>query len=455
MLQLVYSSGSQDMIFTGTGNPEISFFKNVFKQHSKFAMDNLTLPTSRTTCNLFRPTEARCKIERNGDLVTRMYLTLDLPAVFCDGTTRPNFRWVPNLAEAMIDHYHLMIGGSVVDKQYGEWLHIWSELNVTADKREIYNQMIGNSIDMYEPDNNTFYNAIIPLQIKKFPVSSGYDQPTIAGRRLYVPLNFWFCTNPALALPLVALLYAPVEVVIVLRPIVHVYQLFYAHPRTGALGWYAPIIEDPTHHIAGYLDPAQALVVSDSVVNFKLALEVTYVVLDVEERTYFGLKPIDYLMTQLTRVDVDGIVENNTITIPLMNPVTEVFWVLKRSDAKLKNEWFNYTNPGSRSIMNSAKLMMNGYDRTQEKDARYFEIVQPYENHSASKKGVYCYSFALYPTQTSQPSGHANMSRIKKFQLFLNVVPPPEDVSYTLSFYAVNTNFLRVGSGLAAVMYSG
>lgn len=451
-MQLVYSSGPQDMIFTGTGNPSITFFKNVFRQHSKFAMDNLSLPMNRTTCNYATPTELRCKIERNGDLVSHMYLTVDLPDVYCHGRGSPNMRWIPNVGEAIIDSYHLLIGGSVVDRQYGEWLHIWHELTISSDKRDLYNEMTGNTADLYSPDNNDFYSVIKPLQIRKFPNTDGsFAFPSIAGRRLYIPLNFWFCTDPSLALPLVALQYSPVEVVFTLRPLTHLYQLSYNN------GWWAPSAENPAHHIRNYLNPADARVVSDSVIDMKVALEVTYVILDVDERTYFGLKPIDYLMTQLIRVNVDGIVENNIVTLPLMNPVTEVFWVLKRSDIKERNDWFNFSGnaAGTRAILKSARLMMNGYNRTPEKDAAYFQYVQAFQHHNASKKGVYSYSFALNPQNVSQPSGHANMSRINKFQMFLNVTPPPsDDVAYTMSFYAISLNFLRVGSGLAAVMYS-
>lgn len=451
LLHLAYSTGSQDMIFNGTGNPNLTFFKNIYRTHSRFALDSLTLNMNRTTLNFFTQTEVRCKIERNGDLVTNMYLTFELPDIFCDGRTVPNFRWIENMAQACVDSYYLIVGGAVVDRQYGEWLHLWHHLSMSSDKRTLYDQMTGNTPDVYDPDSNTFYTAIKPLVLKKFPYASGYDVPTIKGRRVYLPLDFWFCRDSSLALPLVALQYAPVEVVFVMRPLIELYQVYYT--KNGVTDWYAPSETEPSHALMKFLDPAKGLVISNTLVDMKVALETTYVVLDIDERTYFALKPIDYLMTQLTRVDTDGIVENNAVTIALSNPVTEVIWVLKRSDQHLKNQWFTYTS-SNRNILKTGQLLFNGYARTPEKDAAFFELLQPFQYHNRYKQGVYCYSFALNPQDISQPSGHANMSRVTKFQLYLTVEPPPEGITYTLSVYAVNMNFLRTGSGLARQMYA-
>lgn len=453
LLQMTYSSSSQDMIFTGSGNPQMTYFKNIYRTHSRFAIDDLTLNCNRTTANFMAPTELRCKIERNGDLVSSMYFTFELPSIYCDGVTAPNFRWIPNVAEAILDSYYLVIGGSVVDKQYGEFTHLWHHLSMSSDKRELYDQLTGNVQEVYDPDSNTFYTAIKPLVIKKFPYASGYDVPTIRGRRVYVPLSMWFCRDPSLALPLVALQYSPVEVVFVLRPLMQLYQLYYT--KNGVTDWYAPLAKEPSHHLKNYLNPADSLVISDTVIDMKVALETTYVVLDTDERTYFALKPIDYLMTQLTRVDTDGIIENNSVTIPLMNATTELIWVLKRSDQYLKNEWFTFTDSRGRGVMKTGQLLFNGYARTPEKDAAFFELLQPFKHHNRYKPGVYCYSFSLNPQDVSQPSGHANMSRVTKFQLYLTLASlPPEDVTYTLSIYALSMNFLRTGSGLARLMYA-
>ena len=179
LMQLV-AYGAQDIYLTG--NPQITFFKVVYRRHTNFSMECIEQVFSGTP-DFGR--KAMCTVTRNGDLVTRMYLKVDLPALG-DGTC-----WVRRVGYAMIKHVEVEIGGTRIDKHYGEWLDIWGELNVKKDHRDAYDAMVGNTYTSDDAD----------------PADSAVESPVT----LYVPLRFWFNRNPGLALPLIALQYHEVK----------------------------------------------------------------------------------------------------------------------------------------------------------------------------------------------------------------------------------------------------
>ena len=165
-MQLV-AYGAQDIYLTG--NPQITFFKVVYRRHTNFSMEAIE-QTLNGTVSLGN--KVSCTVSRNGDLVHRVYLQVDL-----SGATSAS-----EYGHSLIKSVEVEIGGQRVDRHTGEWLHIWNELTQEAGKKEGYKAMIGNVDD------------------------------DSASRTLYVPLQFWFCRNPGLALPLIALQYHEVKI---------------------------------------------------------------------------------------------------------------------------------------------------------------------------------------------------------------------------------------------------
>lgn len=130
--------------------------------------------------------KATCLVARNGDLIHKAYLQIDLPALTAN--TGKTVAWTRNIGHAIINEISVDIGGSTIDKHYGQWYTIWNELTQVAEKEDGYNVMIGNTTAL------TTLAAAIPAAT------------------LYVPLIFWFCNNPGLALPLIALMYHDVKI---------------------------------------------------------------------------------------------------------------------------------------------------------------------------------------------------------------------------------------------------
>ena len=172
-MQLV-AYGAQDVYLTG--NPQITFFKVVYRRHTNFACEAIE-QTFNGSVGFGK--RVSCQITRNGDLITKMYLKAQ---VKYDGTN--NRRWVNNLGYSMIKSVELQIGGTKIDKHYGIWMNIWHELarNVSHDKA--YTNMLGTQ------------------------VNPGAAQT----QNLFVPLQFFCCRNDGLALPLIALQYHDVRV---------------------------------------------------------------------------------------------------------------------------------------------------------------------------------------------------------------------------------------------------
>ena len=186
-MQLV-AYGAQDVYLTG--QPQITFFKVVYRRHTNFSVEPIQ-QTFQGAAEFGRT--VTCNVNRNGDLITSMYLVAKL-----DKKNRTNgsikYGWVNKLGFAMIESCKVEVGGSKIDEQYGDWLNVWYELTRETAHDRARDNMIGN-ID----------------KLTKLGLETT-DETT-----LYVPLKFWFNRNNGLALPLIALQYHDVRVTIKLR----------------------------------------------------------------------------------------------------------------------------------------------------------------------------------------------------------------------------------------------
>src|SRR5207253_7653883 len=193
LIQLV-AYGLQDLFLTR--DPQITFFKVVYRRHTNFSIDQLpqyfiTQPDFGTT--------ATCILSKEGDLVEQIYLVITLPKIkqfFTDSTHIDNitkFAWIRKIGFGMIDYIETEIGGQIIDRHYGEWLNLWHEIFVSPNLNRSVNNMIGNIPELYDFTN-------------------GKDAYT-----LYIPLQFWFCRNSGLAIPMIALQYSEVKIRLVLK----------------------------------------------------------------------------------------------------------------------------------------------------------------------------------------------------------------------------------------------
>jgi len=455
LLQLV--AYGQANIYLNT-NPQITMFKKVYKTHTNFSMESIQVALNRTDANVYESTIVRAKIDRNADLAGQTYFVFELPDILCDNIWR--FRWIENLAEAIIDDIYITIGGNRIDRQNGEWIHLLNQLTYGIDKRDVYNRMIGNIPEFINPEQYYFmqnFQGLVPLQYRvgnEYPMSNDPSRPSIRGRTLYLPLTFWFNMDLANALPLISLQFSEVEIVMQLKPIYQLYKLSYK--RGGILNYYAPDPSNTNHQLHNFVTNGNTrYMLSTNILDIKARLEVNYVYLDQKERMFFAYKPVEYLITQLTMIPKTSLTDINVIELILSNPVKEMIWVCKRNDISIWNNWFDFTDR-MRNILISAKILFNGMERLTEKSWEYFSFVQPFQHHKGcSKDGINLYSFSIQPEDLAQPTGSCNMSKINKIQMGLKLnIPSSAYYEYDAFFYVTNYNILRIANGLAGVVYA-
>jgi hypothetical protein len=301
-MQLV-AYGAQDIYLTG--NAQITFFKVVYRRHTNFSMESIE-QTFNGQADFGKKVTAT--ISRNGDLIHRVYLQVTLPEV---RTTQESasFRWLNWLGHVLVKNVEVEIGGQRIDKHYGDWMHIWNELTQTAGHQAGYANMVGNVPRLTQPVSGS--------------VSSSADVNTISAMpqtTLFVPLQFWFCRNPGLALPLIALQYHEVKINLEFR-------------EAADCFWKRGAVATPQLVAA--------------------SLWVDYIYLDTDERRRFAQVSHEYLIEQLQFTGDESVTSaSNKIKLNFNHPVKELVWVVQ-PDSNVDRvatlavggpQWFNYTD---------------------------------------------------------------------------------------------------------------
>ena len=325
LLQLV-AYGAQDVYLMG--NPQITFWKVTYRRHTNFAIESIE-QTFNGQADFGR--RVQCTISRSGDLAYRTYLQATLPeinqlmgiAAFAAGTgTGVYARWLDFIGEQLIAQVEVEIGGQRIDRQYGDWMHIWNQLTITCEQQRGYWKMIGNTTQLTFITDPSFSevdgpcDSIAPRQVCA-------PRNALPETTLYIPLQFWFCTNPGLAIPLIALQYHEVKINLDIRPIDEclwaVTSLSCAEPNVKPTS--------ATQYAPGRPVPA-AIAYNQSLVA--ASLYVDYVFLDTDERRRFAQNPHEYLITQLQFTGDESVgSSSNKIKLNLNHPVKELIWVVQ------------------------------------------------------------------------------------------------------------------------------
>ena len=517
LMQLV-AYGAQDVYLTG--NPQITFWKVTYRRHTNFAMESIE-QTFNGQADFGR--RVTCTISRNGDLAYRTYLQITLPEIgqsLGNGTGGGDVyaRWLDFPGEQLISQVEVEIGGQRIDRQYGDWMHIWNQLTLSKEQERGYFKMVGNTTQLTYICDPDFANV-------DGPCSADGVRQVCAPRNalpettLYVPLQFWYCRNPGLALPLIALQYHEVKINLDIR---NIEECLWAVDKYDGQG--AKVVNAYKQSLAA------------------ASLFVDYIFLDTDERRRMAQNPHEYLIEQLQFTGDESVgSSSNKIKLNLNHPCKELIWVVQpdanvdycsslveqtQLNKLMGAQPFNYTDAfdalpnalhafggknatsGAVGFVNTsgafqdpfsndvtaiadadgstadsgisdagtfvlaetaidmhcwgenpvvvAKLQLNGQDRFSEREGTYFDLVQPFQHHTrAPDSGINCYSFALRPEE-HQPSGTCNFSRIDNatLQLVLSNATVTGTNTAKVRVYAVNYNVLRIMSGMGGLAYS-
>jgi len=328
-MQLV-AYGAQDVYLTG--NPQITFWKVTYRRYTNFAIESIE-QTFNGQADFGR--RVQCIISRNGDLAYRTYLQVTLPEInqlmglgaFVLGQGQGVYaRWLDFPGEQLVAQVEVEIGGQRIDRQYGDWMHIWNQLTMTAEQERGYYKMIGNTTQLTFITDPSFAEVDGPCD-SLAPRQVCAPRNALPETTLYVPLQFWFCTNPGLALPLIALQYHEVKINLDIRPIDEcLWAVTTLSCNTGAV---------PTSN-AGYVNnqytpgrPVPATIAyNQSLVA--ASLYVDYVFLDTDERRRMAQNPHEYLITQLQFTGDESVgSSSNKIKLNFNHPVKELIWVVQ------------------------------------------------------------------------------------------------------------------------------
>jgi hypothetical protein len=424
LLQLV-AYGAQDAYLSG--NPQITFWKGLFKRHTNFAMEPFRV---NLTGQANWGVKHSAILGRHADLLYSTYIevVLDAGVYNCDQG---------RLGYNLIKYVELDIGGQVIDRLYGEWLYLWDSLSSS----------VATSTKLWQMVNAGQAAGAVTITAAQ-QCNSGSGRPSLP-TILYIPLTFFYTKNPGAALPLIALQYHEVKINIQWQD-----QKFIAGNFTTS----PPVTPEP----------------------LQAAIYVDYIYLDTEERRRMAQQSHEYLIEQTQYNEDKGISSySNRIDLTFNHPVKELVWVVQPTkytncNIAAKNSLtrlqpFTYDS----SAVYEQSLQINGQDRLDKRYGDYFNKVQVYQHHTGvagsvqtqlalpiSQPGIYVYSFALRPEE-HQPSGTCNFSRIDTATLVMALVGDitvnaenATDDSWDVRVYAINYNILRVMSGMGGLAYS-
>jgi hypothetical protein len=307
LMQLV-AYGAQDVFLTGT--PEITFWKVSYRRHTNFAMESIEQTFSGQADFGRRVT---CTISRNGDLAYRTYLQVTLPEInqsMAGSTGAVYARWLDFPGEQLIAQVEVEIGGQRIDRQYGDWMHIWNQMTLSAEQQRGYFKMIGNTTQLTYICDPNFAEVSGPCASAGGPAQVCAPRKALPETTLYIPLQFWFCRNPGLALPLIALQYHEVKINLDIRPI-------------GECLWAVSTLSSTSGSTVSVSSAYQQSLVAAS-------LYVDYIFLDTDERRKMAQNPHEYLIEQLQFTGDESVgSSSNKIKLNFNHPCKELVWVVQ------------------------------------------------------------------------------------------------------------------------------
>ena len=540
-MQLV-AYGAQDIYLTG--NPQMTFFKVVYRRHTNFAMESIEQVFDGTANFGGKVTST---ISRNGDLIGRMYIehSCKITHNTVSNEHKNSLGNVEHYGHSLIKDCTIEIGGQQIDKYTSMWYRVWSDLT-EFNPTGYFGQSKHIDHTSNEPDGNgTFYQLMTSnglglnnnvnrahFQQFTFTDSDSYPQnelcnnitynsgdSSVAGfitiNKTFLPLQFWFNKNPGLALPLIALQYHEVKIIINFESISNLIRSSNDHTKFGentANGKFAGVIESNDTTVGN------EVTISDKI--FKLWVD--YIYLDTDERRRFAQISHEYLIEQLQYEKFNVSSPNINLNLKFNHPVKEIIWTTRNETISTDSNKLggrnqvittafesngDYTSSPGVSLDEMGGnfyLKINGHDRFAKRDSKYFTRTQVWQHHTgygatptygktvaflhghssssaqghgrAFKQGndsIAVYSFAIKP-EDHHPSGTCNFSRIDNAELCIEDlqvftlrdvddtdtdpalvnVGQPGCTDIKITVFAKNYNVLRIMSGMAGLAYS-
>ena len=512
----IVAIGNNNVILTG--NPTKTFFKAVYSKYTNFGLQKFRIDfDGLRDLRLTEPSVFTFKIPRYAELLMDTYLAITLPNIWSpiyhpiasdpDNPEMPHnnfkwapyeFRWIRDLGTQIIKEVSITCGSQIIQKYSGQYLSAMVERDFTRDKKELFNKMTGNILELNNPGNA--YNRVNAYPSAYFTPNTAGAEPSIRGRQLFIPINTWFTLDSRCAFPLISLQYNELSITVTLRPIQELFQVRDVFDSLNSFPYIKPDFNLQQFQMYRFLqtppsdkiDP-EAYPNKISTWNADIHLISTYCFLSKEEAQLFANDDQVYLVKDVFEYNFYNIIGSSKLSLTSSGMVSSWMWYLQRNDVNMRNEWSNYTNwaysnlpknlinapkespslaiqsygpyynpnpngitygnntgifitgdfinDNHKEILETMAILLNGDYRENVLPRGIYDYIEKYvRTPGFAKEGLYCYNFCLNTSPFEyQPSGAINLSKFKNIEL--------EITTYVPSFDTVNSQFNIICDG--------
>ena len=357
LLNLV-ATGNQNVILNG--NPKKSFFKSTYLKYTNFGLQKFRVDfDGQKKLRMTEESKFTFYVPRYAELLMDTYICVTLPSIWSpihpparagDMWAPYEFRWIENLGTQLVKEIVISVGGMTLQRFTGHNLMAILERDLDATKRELYNQMTGHVPELYNPGCSGARLNQYPNAYRTSNVAGA--EPSIRGRKIYIPINAWFTLSSKMAFPLVCLQYNQLQIDVTLRPVKELFTIRDVGDPENFWPVVQPDFTNPLHQMWRFLYPPPSIDLSlDSYPSLRtdwnadVHLMATYCFLSDEESKVFAANQQKYLIKSYYDWVFNDVTGNKKLKIEnSMGMVASWTLFFQRSDVNMRNEWSNYTN---------------------------------------------------------------------------------------------------------------
>ena len=496
----IISIGNANVILTG--NPTKTFFKVAYSKYTNFGLQKFRLDYEGTRdLRLTEDSKFTFKIKRYADLLMDTYIVITLPDIWSPiyhPTAKNNYLWVPyefrwirNIGSYLIREIEITCGSLLLQKYSGEYLAAMIERDFTSEKKDLYNRMSGNVVELNDPALSDSRGNIYPSTY--FTTSSTGTEPSIRSRTLYIPINSWFTFDSRCAFPLIALQYNELTINVTIRPIQDLFQVRDVFDTVNFFPYVQPDFNQEYFQMYRFLQTPPAIRITSDVYlnqtkvwNADVHLLSTYCFLSKEETQLFAAEDQIYLVKDIFQYNFENVTGSKKVELTSNGMISNWMWYFQRDDVNLRNEWSNYTNwpyrtlpvnstpapaniptninvgitdismvltqgprfntsgintgifitgdfaiDNRKDILETFGIVFDGDYRENVMERGIFDYVEKYtRTNGGAKDGLYCYNFCLNTSPFEyQPTGAINLSKFRSVELEFTTFVPQIDLS--------------------------
>jgi hypothetical protein len=503
LLNLI-STGNNNVILTG--NPSKTFFKVTYAKYTNFGLQKFRIDyDGLRDLRLTEPSTFTFKMPRYAELLMDTYLVINLPSIWspiynpCARTGNSwapyEFRWIRELGTNMISEILITCGSQTIQKYSGEYLRAMVERDFSAEKKDLFDKMTGNVVELYDPANA--YGRVNAYPSAYY--SKETAEPSIRGSTLYIPINTWFTLDSRCAFPMISLQYNELFITVTMRPIQELFQARDVFDPANDYPYVQPDFNQPQFNMYQFLqtpipDLSGSYPITTNTWNADVHLLSTYCFLTGEEARQFAAEDQAYLVKDVFEYTFQNVTGSKKVQLTSSGMVSSWMMYLQRNDVNMRNEWSNYTNwpysylpvniklaknyprdfygPGlnllasaenknttifitgdlapqnQKEILETLAIVLNGDYRENVLESGVFNYVEKYvRTKGSAKDGLYCYNFCLQTDPFEyQPSGAINLSKFRLVELEISTYVPPFDVQNMSYNIICDANGIPIGT---------